>query len=90
MSGHGKGIGPQEQDLRDSPEEGRLLSDTDAHRTLSHQEGRTDQIGDGVKRLSLSDEDAGPFKGIVNGFLLGVAFVGLVLVVVWIVRLLVE
>ncbi len=50
----------------------RHLSDEDIHRTLS--EALSEDAEEGVNVFSLSEEDARPVTGLINGFLLGIAF----------------
>ena len=76
---------PRDEKFRHIQEDLGYVSDDEVHQTLNEQ-SLGDQTNDGVSRPSLSDEDARPISGIVNGCLLAVAMLLALLVVVLVTR----
>jgi hypothetical protein len=81
----GKGDAPRDEKFRHIEEDLRYVADDEVHQTLNEQ-SLGDQTNDGVSGLSLSDDDARPISGIVNGCLLAIAMVLALLVVVLVTR----
>src|SRR5688500_4359912 len=76
-----QGDAPRDDKFRHIQEDLRYVSHDEVHQTLNEQ-SLGDQTSEGVSGLSLSDEDARPISGIVNGCLLAVGMVLALLVVV--------